>query len=53
MVTAKQFQGHTLLLHVDLSSDKDHRARIDVEMVAHDHLHAFTITHGGINLAEA
>lgn len=52
MVTAEQFQGHPVLLREGPSSDKDHRARKDVEMVAHDHLHTFTITHGGINLVE-
>lgn len=52
MVTAKQFQGHPVLHRQGPSSDKDHRARKDVEMVAHDHLHAFIITHGGIDLFE-
>lgn len=52
MVTAKQFQGHPVLHREGPSSDKDHRARKDVEMVAHDHLHAFIITHGSIDLFE-
>lgn len=52
MVTAEQFQGHPALLREGPSSDKEHRAWKDVEMVAHNHLHAFNITHGGIDLVE-
>lgn len=52
MVTAKQFQGRHALLREGPSSDEDLRARKDVEMVAHDHLHTFAITHCGINLLE-
>lgn len=52
MVTAEQFQGHPALLREGPSSDKEHRAWKDVEMVAHDHLHAFNITHCGIDLFE-
>lgn len=52
MVTAEQFQGHPALLGEGPSSNKDHGASKHVEMVAHDHLHAFTITHGGIDLGE-
>lgn len=52
MVTTEQFQGHPALLREGPSSRKEHGAPKDVEMVAHDHLHTFTITHGGIDLVE-
>lgn len=52
MVTTEQFQGHPALLREDPTSNKEHGAPKDVEMVAHDHLHTFAITHGGIDLVE-
>lgn len=52
MVTTEQFQGHPALVREGHSRGKEHGAPKDVEMVAHDHLHAFIITHGGIDVVE-
>lgn len=52
MVTAKQLQGHPVLLRQGLGTTQACNAVKVIEVVSYDYLHTFNTAHGSIDLGE-